>query len=101
MQQDPPHCAAPPVAAAVAQQGLHVHQAHTLRCSRWTRRSLRGDQPHQIRGARVVLEPPRLQKAPCASRGGVRLLEQRPARDPLRRVAVRGGSPIHFPLRVG
>jgi len=67
MQPNPTHRSAPPDAAALAQQSSHVCQPHTVRCACRTRGRLRGHQPHQIRGARDVPEPPRLQEAPPSS----------------------------------
>lgn len=101
MQQNPPHCEAPPDAAAVAQQGpLVVRQSHTVRRARRLRGGLRGHQLQALRGARDVPEPPRLQEAPGPGRGRVRLRQPRPTRNSMRRVALRGGPPVHLAVRV-
>lgn len=101
MQENPPHCQAPPDAAAVAQQSpLVVRQSHTVRRARRPRRGLRGQQLQAFRGARDVPEPPRLQEAPGPGRGRVRLRQPRPTRNSMRRVALRGGPPVHLAVRV-
>lgn len=101
MQQDPPHCEDAADAAAVAEQGEGVGEPDTVGCAGGTRGGVRGEQLQEIRGAGDVPEPPGLQEASGAGRGGVRLRQQpRPFGDPLRRVALRGGSPPHLPIRL-
>lgn len=51
MQQDPPHCEASAVAAAVAQQGPGVGEPHTVGCAGRTRGGVRGKQLQEICGA--------------------------------------------------
>ena len=102
MQPNPTHCTSPADAAAVAQQGPNVREpCTTVRCARGARGGVRGQQPHQIRGARHVPEPPRLQEAPPTSRGRVRLHQPRTLSHPLRRNALPRRSPVHFPVRPG
>ena len=67
MQQNPPHCEAPPNAETVAQQGTAFSQSHTVRCAGGTRGGLRGQQLQEIRGACDAPEPSHLQKAPGPS----------------------------------
>ena len=86
VQQNPPHCEAPPDAAAVAQEGLGCLLSCSLRRALRTRGDLCGDQLQAIRGARVVPEPPHLQEALGPGRGRVRLLQHRPISHSLRRV---------------
>lgn len=101
MHKDPSHCEAPPNAAAVAQQGPHVGQPHTIRCTSRTRGGVRGQELQEIRGAGDVPEPPRIQESSSPSRRGIRVHPPWPACHSLRRIALRGSSPLHFPIGLG
>ncbi|KAL5778176.1 hypothetical protein ACOSP7_011102 [Xanthoceras sorbifolium] len=100
MQQDPPHCEAEAVAAAVAEQGADVGQPYTIRRPCRTRSGVRRQQLQEVRGAGDVPEPPSLQEAARPGRGRVRLHQPGPTFDPLRRVRLRRDSTVHFPVRV-
>lgn len=105
MQQDPPHCPATADAAAVAEEGAHrglTRSPSAARCAGRTLGSLRGEQLQEVYRARDVHEPPDVQEASGASRGGVRLRQlQRPSLDPLRRRGLlRGGPSSCLPIRL-
>lgn len=110
MQQDPVHCPAPPNAPPLEGQGRRSSQDQRRgrgptgqdsgRRARGPRSGPRGHQFEAIRGPRHVSEPPALQEASRAGRGGVRVRQLGPTRDPLRRVGVRRDPPIRVPKRL-
>lgn len=84
MQQDPPHSQAAADAAAVARQGPDVVRlSGTARRAGGARGGLRGSRVQEVRGEGDVPEPPRLQEAPVAGGGGVRVRQPGPAHHPL------------------
>lgn len=108
MQQDPVHRQAPSDAPTVEGQGRRrgrqdqrrrgeLIRLDSVRRARGPRSGARGHQFEAIRGPRHVSQPSALPEASRASRGGVRIRSPGPARDPVRRVAVRGRPRIPVP----
>ena len=95
MQQDPTHCEDPTNAPTLEKKGTHRSRTcrSAVRCSCRTRGGVRGEQLQKVHRARDAPEPPHLQTAPRTSRRRVRLFQPRPTNDPMRRVALRRGTP--------
>lgn len=102
MQQDLQHHEAAAHAAVVAQQGQDVARLpDTIRRAGGSRVCVRGRRVQEVRCAGVVPEPPHLREAPLAGGGGVRVHQPGAAHNPLRRVPLRGGDPVHIQIRSG